>query len=204
MVDLIQETGICYAFAGMLVALPRTQLWRRLEQETRLFRDDWPLIASVEGDHTINGLNFATLRPRTDIMRDYMGMLHQIYAPEKYYERISRTADNLAPNHKHQPSFRMALKQIWAFIKVSTRAGLNKQTGLLYWKTILRTLIQKPEVIGVVVTMAALYVHFSRHVDFITRVLEEKFRHIESMGEERYNEMMIANPRTKLRRDLIS
>jgi hypothetical protein len=98
----------------------------------------------------------------------------------------------------------MGLKQFWIFIKVSTRVGLNKQTGLLFWKTLLRTLIQKPEVVGVVVTMAALYVHFSRQVDFITCVLEERIRCIESTGEERYNAMMSASPRTGLQRDSTS
>lgn len=193
MIDLIQDTGIVIATAGMLVALPNTQLWHRLREEGRLHHGELLLLADMgeEGDHTTNGLNFSTARPRTQIIREYAGILRHIYGrPENYYHRVLKTAHKLAPNYKYRPNLRARTRQIGTFIRVTAKAGFNQETGALYWKGLLNILTRKPAALEFYVMMSALYVHFYKQVDVTTGILEDKIRTIESAGEDRYNETM--------------
>lgn len=192
MSDLIQDAGICMAYAGMLSALPNTQLWHRLRREGRLFSGDLMLMEGVDGDYTIYGLNFATLRPRTDILRDYAGVLREIYHPENYYARILHTATNLVPSHKYRPGLGASVKRFRGFLRISARAGLSRQTGLLYWKTLLKVFFRNPRGLEFAVNMAALYVHFSKQLERILPVLEKKRRYVKGIGEEQYNQSMTA------------
>lgn len=64
---LIEEAAIPVAMTGLLYALPNTQLTRRLAKEGRLHADfatDDP--DTEHGDQCTAGLNFTTVRPRTD------------------------------------------------------------------------------------------------------------------------------------------
>ena len=84
----------------------------------------------------------------------------------------------------------------WTFLKVSAKVGLDRRTGLLYWKTLLRVLVRNPRATAAVVSMAALYVHYAKVSEFVIYTLEDKIAHIESCGEETYNEWMIKAPHT--------
>jgi radical SAM superfamily enzyme YgiQ (UPF0313 family) len=191
MIDLIQATGIGTALVGTLAALPNTQLSRRLDREGRLFRDGMV----VDIDNTTSGLNFATLRPRTAILREHAEVLRTVYAPEKYFERVWITASTIAPNYKYRPGFARSLRRTWAFLKVCRRVGLNKCSGPLYWKTLFKVLVRNPKAVGVVVSMAALYTHFGRQATFVARMQEEKIDRVRRYGEKAYNQMMIAGVR---------
>src|SRR6516225_8169217 len=71
MIDLIEEAAIPVCMVGLLYALPNTQLARRLEREGRLFphpeRKDLKT-----ADQCTMGLNFKTLRPRQEVLADYV------------------------------------------------------------------------------------------------------------------------------------
>jgi radical SAM superfamily enzyme YgiQ (UPF0313 family) len=193
MIDLIQEAGICVAMVGTLVALPNTQLSRRLKREGRLFSGGQMRIeTAVDIDQTTSGLNFATTRPRSAILQDQVQVFRHIYDPKKYYERVLLTAIQLAPAYKNRPSFAQALKLAWAFLKVSAKAGISRRTGPLYWKTLFKVLTRNPRAVSTAVNMAAVYVHFSRQSEFVIRTLEERAEYTRSYGEENYNKLMIA------------
>jgi hypothetical protein len=188
MIDLVQATGICSALVSTLTALPNTQLSRRLKREGRLFAGGLMVIgAEVDVDQTTGGLNFATVRPRTAILRDQARVFRQIYHPTRYYERVLRTASCLEPNHRYHPDLARVLKMAWAFLRVSIKAGFNRRTGLLYWKALLRVIARKPRAVEAMVSMAALYVHYSSQSAFVIRTLEDRIAYIEGCGEESYN-----------------
>jgi radical SAM superfamily enzyme YgiQ (UPF0313 family) len=192
MIDLIQDTGICLAYAGMLVALPNTQLTNRLQLEGRLYDMERFMQGAIEGDNTVNGPNFVTVRPRTAIMRDFLHVMREVYDPQKYYERVLCTATNMAPNYRHRLDSWETFKLLRGFIMVSATAGFNRQTALLYWKTLLTVLAKNPRVVGLVVNMAAVYVDFTQHVTYIAHILEEQAEYIERIGEDNYNQLMLA------------
>ena len=82
-------------------------------------------------------------------------------------------------------------KLLRGFILVSARAGLSRQTGLLYWKTLLTVLVKNPRLASLVVNMAAVYVDLSQHVEYIIRLLEQQIEQVERLGEDNYNQLMI-------------
>jgi radical SAM superfamily enzyme YgiQ (UPF0313 family) len=195
MIDLIQETGICMAMVGTLSALPSTQLSRRLRREGRLFKGG--LIVedpAVDIDQTTSGLNFATARPRTTILRDQADVLRAIYDPQKYYERVLLTATQLRPAHKSGSSLAQSPRLASAFPRVCTKAGLSRRTGPLFWKTLFRILMSNPRGAEAAIGLMAMYVHFSAQSEFVIRTLEEKIATIERYGEENYNQLMITGP----------
>jgi len=194
MVDLIQQTGICSALVSTLTALPNTQLSRRLASEGRLFGGGAMATADGEADvdQTTGGLNFATARPRTAILRDQVNIFRQIYDPVQYYDRILNTATHLVPNRRYRPGFTQSLKLAIGFLRVSATAGLNLRTGPLYWKTLLQVLFKNPRALEAVVSMAALYVHYAKQSAFVIRTLENKIAEIERCGDESYTESIIA------------
>jgi radical SAM superfamily enzyme YgiQ (UPF0313 family) len=191
MIDLIQDTGICLAYAGMLVALPNTQLTNRLQLEGRLYDMERFMQGAIEGDNTVNGPNFVTIRPRTAIMRDFLSVMREVYDPRKYYERVLCTATSMVPDYRHRPDAREILKLMRGFVMVSATAGFNRQTALLYWKTLFTVLAKNPQMVSLVVNMAAVYVDFAQHVDYIVRNLKEQAEYIERIGEDNYNQLMI-------------
>jgi radical SAM superfamily enzyme YgiQ (UPF0313 family) len=194
MTDLIQDTGICSALVSTLTALPNTQLSRRLQREGRLFGGGTVTGSTTDVDQTTGGLNFSTARPRTAILRDQVQVFRHIYHPARYYERALHTAIHLVPHRRYRPGYAQTLKLAWAFLKVSAKAGLNRRTGLLYWRTLLKVLLRNPRAAEVVVSMAALYVHYAKVSAFVVHTLEDKIAHIERCGEEAYNQRMIVAP----------
>jgi hypothetical protein len=199
MIDLIQATGIGTAMVGTLTALPDTQLSRRLEREGRLFGGSTTVADTrTDIDNTTSGLNFVTLRPRADTLLDHADVLRTVYAPEKYFERVWVTASTIAPNYRYRPGFAKSLRRVWALFKVCRAVGFNKRTGLLYWKTLFKVLVQNPKAAGVVVSMAALYTHFGRQAQFVARMQEEKAEHVRRYGERAYNEMMVVGAQAGL------
>src|SRR5262249_43550975 len=81
MIDCIKATSIPICMIGLLVALPQTQLARRLKKEGRLFADYEMATQTFYGFQCRLGLNFATLRPRRDIIEDYRRVLESVYDP---------------------------------------------------------------------------------------------------------------------------
>ena len=74
---------------GLLYALPNTQLTRRLASEGRLHAD--LLLDPAAGmDQCTQGLNFDTLRPRSEILSDYKRVLEKVYDPVAYAKRLQR------------------------------------------------------------------------------------------------------------------
>jgi radical SAM superfamily enzyme YgiQ (UPF0313 family) len=193
MIALIQETGICSALVSTLTALPNTQLSRRLAREGRLFTGGLMVTGdSVDVDQTTGGLNFATVRPRTAILRDQVRVFQQVYDPARYYARILNTVAYLELRRRHSPGLRRSLKLVLGFLRVSARAGLNLRTGPLYWKTLLWVLAINPKAFDVAVSMAALYVHYAKQSAFVIETLEHKIAEIERCGEDSYTRSMIA------------
>lgn len=84
-IAFVQEAGVPMAMMGLLVALPGTRLWKRLEGEGRLLPFDFAV-----GDHFI-GTNVATRMPRETLLKGYRRVLAALYAPEAYFDR-TRTA----------------------------------------------------------------------------------------------------------------
>jgi radical SAM superfamily enzyme YgiQ (UPF0313 family) len=169
-VGLIEEAAIPVAMAGLLYALPDTQLSRRLQREGRLHPGhDVVNSAGLLGDQCTAGLNFDTRRPRREVLVDYHAVVARAYAPDAFFGRLRRAARNLVMT---APSGRLALRdlprdlvRVIRLAVAFTRAGGAARRE--FWKTLAATAARNPRALKSVVTMAALYVHlgpFSRDV----------------------------------------
>jgi radical SAM superfamily enzyme YgiQ (UPF0313 family) len=78
-VELMRQTDIVHAMAGMLAAIPKTPLYARLENEGRL---------DPAGEQAF-GTNVIPLGMTRDELRDgYIGLMRDLYDPEFYFERL--------------------------------------------------------------------------------------------------------------------
>ncbi|HEY3354194.1 MAG TPA: B12-binding domain-containing radical SAM protein [Polyangia bacterium] len=78
----IARSPIPLAMTGVLMALPGTQLERRLAAEGRLCQES-------SGDNFM-GTNFRTRIDELDLLEGYERLLADIYAPAAYFERVAR------------------------------------------------------------------------------------------------------------------
>ena len=126
MIACIEATAIPVCMVGLLTALPKTQLSRRLEKEGRLdpevdldFAANLKNLASV--DQCSAGLNFITTRPRRDILTDYRTVLQRIYEPRAFFERVRITASRLggkAPTPRFEwRRFRNDLRALFGIVR---------------------------------------------------------------------------------------
>jgi hypothetical protein len=154
---------------GLLYALPNTQLTRRLEKEGRLHpplkREDR---MDLEGaDQCTMGLNFATIRPRQEILTDYVHILERIYDPVAFAGRLERLAKMLN-NCGRRPHLRRNLGKR----EMSTRIISNiPEPRDLFAQTLTRCVASNPSAARRILLLMALYMDvgpFSR--DLIARI----------------------------------
>jgi radical SAM superfamily enzyme YgiQ (UPF0313 family) len=191
MIRCVEDSAICMAMVGKLYALPNTQLTRRLRDEGRLWDDGSKVTDEV--DQMTTGLNFDTVRPRLDILRDYGRVIGSIYDPAHYYARVTATGLALRPAHKHKAGTMATLRSGLSFLKLSTRVGFNRTTGLLYWKMLFTVLAGNWRGAEAAVNLAAMYVHFQRVSAHLVGLTEREVEWLEH-GREGLPAAAVAPP----------
>src|SRR5207244_2176961 len=92
-IDFIRASAIPQAMVGVLMALPDTQLWRRLEREGRL-------LGEATGNNTVCTFNFKTRMDPAVLIQGYQTIMRTIYSPREYYQRaldsMRRTAQHFS------------------------------------------------------------------------------------------------------------
>ena len=189
MIECIQDSGICVAMFGLMYALPNTQLTKRLKQEGRLF-NEFSIFTdnNTQIDQASSGLNFITLRPRINILKDFVDVLKYIYKPEHYYKRIIRTCLYLKIDYKYRHNFVKTLKSLRSFARIIGQVGFNKITGKLFWKMFFTVLFKNPRALEWAVTLSAMFIHFYKHSNFIINLSNQQINYIDKNGEDIYNQ----------------
>jgi radical SAM superfamily enzyme YgiQ (UPF0313 family) len=183
MIRLLQESGISMALVGTLFALPGTQLTKRLISEGRM--KDESIVQKdreLDVDHMTSGLNFSTLRPREEILQDYINVLAAIYAPVNYYERVLRTGLALKVSGNYRPTPNMLLKNFIVFLKVCYKAGFSRKTGKLLWKTLFIILLKNPRALEPVTSLIAMYSHLYRNAHQTIGLTKKKLDALEQLS----------------------
>jgi len=151
-IEFIQQSGIVSAMVGLLQALPGTQLYARLKNEGRLTSEG-------SGDNVDGSTN---IMPKMDIdvlRNGYKNLLHQIYSPKLYYERIiTFLREYKAPKLRGHldPQYLLAL---WRSIY---QLGIKGAERVHYWKLWLWTLFHKPRLFPQAIELAIYGYHFRR------------------------------------------
>lgn len=145
----IQEIGVVTAMVGILTAMPKTRLWRRLKAENRLLGD-------ATGENTDASLNFIPVMSRESLINGYKRLLSTLYAPNYYYDRINTFLGNYNPTTRG----RLVRSDFQAFLKSLWRIGILSRARFNYWKLILKTALTKRKALPVAVELAILGRHF--------------------------------------------
>jgi radical SAM superfamily enzyme YgiQ (UPF0313 family) len=132
----IQENGILLAMVGMLVAVPKTPLYERLEKEGRLRLDD--------ANCNIVPAQMSPAELRTG----YWNLLKRLYTPANFLERYF--------HQFRQPEFNVRRSRIAA----NTAGGHNPLKTLLYGFVLTWNLFQTLRCDGSLISVGGAYLRF--------------------------------------------
>jgi radical SAM superfamily enzyme YgiQ (UPF0313 family) len=160
MVDCIEDTSIPVCMVGLLYALPGTRLARRLRAEGRLHADAYS-VHEDDADQCTSGLNFATNRPRREMLGDYRTVLERIYSPEAYFGRVRRVCRELdRSSHRLGVPLRHVLRDLRAFGRLAVCLGWREPVARrAFWGAMLDCLLHNPRALKISGSFAALYLH---------------------------------------------
>ena len=167
MVELIEEAAIPICMVGLLYALPNTQLSSRLEKEGRLYPP--PLREDLKSaDQCTMGLNYATLRPRQEILADYRRILERVYDPVAFTGRLQRLAKMLDNSNRTQQTRAQHSRRRFGSLEMLHRIITSlPEPRDLFHRTLIQCMSSNPDSIRWIVALLALYIHvgpFSREV----------------------------------------
>lgn len=152
-IKFIQESGIATAMVGLLNALRGTKLYHRLKEENRLLKDG-------TGDNTDCSINFIPKMHYETLVEGYKKILRGLYSPKHYYERVKTFLREYRPLQKRVFHFRfMHLK---AFFKSTVILGVIGKERVQYWRLLLWTMLRRPSLFPLSVTLAIYGFHFRK------------------------------------------
>ncbi|MGE4553467.1 MAG: B12-binding domain-containing radical SAM protein, partial [Desulfovibrionaceae bacterium] len=150
-IRFIQENGVVTAMVGVLSAIPKTRLWKRLRDENRL-------LGSASGDNTDGSPNFVPRMDMDTLVGGYRRILDTIYSTKHYYKRIGTFLKNYHPTVRGRTDaadIKAWLKSLWVI-------GVVSRARFRYWLLMLKTLLTKRKAFPVAVEMAIMGRHFER------------------------------------------
>jgi hypothetical protein len=170
--ELIEASSVPVNMVGLLCALPNTQLSRRLAREARL-SDDFDVVSEGTGDQCTGGLNFITIRPRADILRDYYIIIDKSYAPQSYFARVRRVGALLnCRERKLRLPLRSVIKDLGSFCRLIGNMGIRQPYRAEFWKTLLYIAAWNPKALRYSIALMALYLHFGEFRTYLLGVIE--------------------------------
>lgn len=182
MIACIEETGIMVAMVGLLVALPNTQLTRRLLREGRMIGTNHQLLPPSEGiyrlenhggiENTSGGLNFVTTRDRVDVYDDYRKVVCAVYAPAAYMGRVLRTTRMLRPQRRQTPSAGEWKRMLWALVQIMWWMTCNPAVRWHYWSNTLRTAFMGFAKFEFAQTEMAAFMHLGKQASRVQREMQ--------------------------------
>ncbi|MGH9409614.1 MAG: B12-binding domain-containing radical SAM protein, partial [Vicinamibacterales bacterium] len=153
-VAFIRDSAIPIAMVGLLVAIPDTQLWRRLEREGRLNGD---------GEHTGSNtdciLNFVPKMDADVLIEGYKSIVRNIYSPREYYERALSSLRHVEREHTPAMSGGISASDIAAFARIITALGVRDRSRGEFWRFMKRVVVEHRGKIEAGLTHAALGYH---------------------------------------------
>ncbi len=149
-IDFIQKSGIVTAMVGLLQAPLGTRLYDRMQEEGRL-------VADFSGDNVDGSTNIVPKMGIKPLKEGYRNILSQIYEPKLYYARVMTFLREFRPPQikAHlDPEYFLAL---WRSIY---HLGIRGIERVHYWKLFFWTLIWRPSLFPLAITLSIYGFHF--------------------------------------------
>jgi len=153
-INFIQKSGIVTAMVGLLNAPRGTQLYQRMKKENRLVEK------SFTGDNMDASLNFMPKMNPSVLVTGYQQVLNTIYAPKHYYERIRTLLKEFKP--KARTAKRVEKASLLGLFNSIWFLGIVDKGRHYYWRLFAQTLIRKPRLFPLFVTLSVYGYHFRK------------------------------------------
>jgi len=151
-IDFIQKSSIVTAMVGMLQAPPGTQLFERLKGEQRL-------TGSFSGDNVDGTTNIIPAMGLQRLVEGYRAIMRQIYSPRTYYRRVRGFITEFKVPEVRIP---MDRQRLFAFLRSGLRLGLVGKERVQFWYLMLWTLVRRPRLLPLAVTLAIQGYHYRK------------------------------------------
>jgi len=152
-IAFIQKSGIVTAMVGVLMAPPRTGLYKRLKKEDRL-------LPGGTGDNTDGSTNFIPKMGHERLAHGYRQILNTIYSPRPYYERVKTFLREYRPKSIRKAD--TSPRRIQALIRSMWVLGIREKGRGDYWRLFVWTLLKKPRSFPLSITFAIQGFHFRK------------------------------------------
>jgi radical SAM superfamily enzyme YgiQ (UPF0313 family) len=153
-IEFIQKSGIVTAMVGLLNAPRGTRLYERMKKENRL-------IVGFTGDNTDCSMNFVPKMKRETLIDGYQHILHTIYAPKAYYERIATFLKEFHPHYELR-AYQLKWSHVVGLFKSMWILGVVDKGRKHFWKFILTVLVKRPKFFPLSLILAAYGFHFRK------------------------------------------
>ena len=156
LIQFIQKSGIVTAMVGLLNAPKGTALYRKLQEQNRLLKD-------MSGNNMDGSLNFIPRMEYQMLINGYHKILHSVYGPKAYYERVKVFLKTYRFSPKGKITF--SFRNIQALVKSMWILGVMERGRIYYWKLFFYSLLKHPRKFALSITLAIYGFHFRRVVE---------------------------------------
>jgi hypothetical protein len=128
-----------------------TGLYERLKREGRLLED------GSSGDNVDGSTNIIPKMPIDVLRQGYKRILSHIYSPKHYYERVKTFL------REYQPPDTLVYidwDYVLAFFRSIYQLGIKGVERVHYWQLVLWTLLRRPRLFPLAITLAIYGYHF--------------------------------------------
>jgi radical SAM superfamily enzyme YgiQ (UPF0313 family) len=173
---LILDSPISIAMVGLLMALPETDLWRRLDRERRLRASG----AGHIGDQ-FGRPNFVPTMDEATLLRGYGELLRSLYTADAYYDRVEAFLDLCEPGG---PGGRKArLDELLVLGRILFRIGVVSPRRWRFWRLLRHVVRDRPRKFAWAMSRAIIGEHMIRYTE--ENVLPLIDESVQAVNEER-------------------
>jgi radical SAM superfamily enzyme YgiQ (UPF0313 family) len=151
-IDFIQNSSIVTAMVGLLQAPPGTRLFDRLAGERRIS-------AEFSGDNVDGRTNIIPAMGLERLTEGYLAIMKHIYSPRGYYQRVKGILKELKSPSATVPA---DWQRLLAFWRACLRLGILGKERYQYWRLMMWTLVRRPRMLPLAVTLAIYGYHYRR------------------------------------------
>ena len=151
-IEFIQKSGIVSAMVGMLNAPPGTRLFERLYRENRV-------VEKFSGDNVDGSTNIVPKMGLDRLLEGYRSIMAHIYSPRHYYRRVRTLLAEFGTLPAQAP---LDYQRVLAIFRSGIRLGILGKERFNFWHLLFWTLLRKPKLLPLAVTLAIYGYHYRR------------------------------------------
>jgi len=154
-IKFIQKVGVVTAMIGVLIALPKTRLWKRLKLEGRI------LEKITAGEHEGES-NFIPKMGTERLKKGYQEIISALYSPKEYYQRINQFIKDYRPTVK----IRVNITELKAMLKSFFKIGIVSNSRFRFWHLLVKTFFTNTKALPITIELAIPGQHFQQMTKF--------------------------------------